>query len=129
MTQRRALLGGHQGFGLVHHLLEELLHHVGQRLHLGVDVVGQGLHLSLEVVGHGLDLILDVGDEGPDLLLQLGGLRLNLVNQGQDLGSAVLHVGPVEGGGSRGLNSWRRFKTINILSNCPEWLLRKWSDS
>lgn len=103
MNQEQALLGGEQGLGLVHHLLEEVLHHVGQRLDLGVEVVGQGPDLSVEVVGQGLDLILNVGDEGLDLLLQLGGLDLDLLNQRLDLGPAVLHVSPVDGKGSSNL--------------------------
>lgn len=103
MNQQQALLRGEQGLGLIHHLLEELLHHVGQRLDLGVEVVGQRPDLSVEVIGQGLHLILNVGDEGLDLLLQLGGLGLELLNQRQDLGPAVLHVSPAEGRGSNNL--------------------------
>lgn len=98
-NQQRALLGGEQGLGLFHHLLEELLHHVGQRLDLGVEVVGQRLDLGVQVLSQGLDLILNVGDEGLDLLLQLGGLGLDPFDQRLDLGPAVLHVSPV---GDRG---------------------------
>lgn len=98
-NQQQVLLGGEQGLGLVHHLLEELLNQVGQGLDLALEVVGQRLDLSVEVVGHGLDLLLDVGDEGLDLLLQLGGLGLDLLHQRQDLGPAVLHVSPA---GERG---------------------------
>lgn len=95
-----ALLRGEQSLGLIHHLLEELLHHVGQRLDLGVEAVSQRFHLGVEVLSQGLDLILNVGDEGLDLLLQLGGLSLDLVNQRLDPGPAVLHVSTVVGTGS-----------------------------
>lgn len=86
VKQQPALLGGEQGLGLVQNLLEDLLHHVGQRLDLSVEVVSQRL-----------DLFLNVGDEGLDLLLQLGSLGLDLLNQRLDLGLAVLNVSPVEG--------------------------------
>lgn len=92
MSQQRALLGGgHQGLDRVCHLLEELLHSVGQRVDLCLEVVDQRLDLGNEAVGDGLELILDVGDEGLGLLLQLGDLRLDLLNQRLDLFGADFH--------------------------------------
>ena len=91
MSQQRALLGGQQGLDRVCHLLEELLHNVGQRVDLRLEVVDQRLDLGNEGVGDGLELILDVGDEGLGLLLQLGDLRLDLLNQRLDLFGADLH--------------------------------------
>lgn len=88
----------HQGLGLLHHLLQKLLHHVSQGLHLSLQVFGQGLDLRVEVVRQGPDVLLDVGDERLDLLLQLGGLSLDLLHQRLDPGPAVLHVGPTAKG-------------------------------
>lgn len=99
---RLCLLGGQQGFGLVHHLLEKLLHHVGERLDLLVEVVGQRLDVAVEVVGQRSDVLLDVGDVGFDLLLQLGGLGLDLLHQRLDLSPAV--------------STEERVKPINIIS-------------
>lgn len=68
------------GLGLLHELLEEVLH-------LGLNGVGQGPELGLHGLGQGLQLLLHVGGQGLDL-------GLDLLSQGLQLGLAILKVGP-----------------------------------